>query len=114
MGLVTLVGVYAVAPRGAWMSAVAYCALVFGLGLTCVALSSGPAIAGWRAKLVHFTYRPAIVLGRSRTLFSVVFLFGLSFFYSCSGCRDFGFGCLLGSLLGHLAAPRAATRDGLV
>jgi uncharacterized protein len=82
MGLTTLIGVFTLAPRAAWTLAIAYCTLVFVLSVTCVALSSGAGIAGWRAKAVQFTYRPAIVLGRSRTLFSVIFLFGLWFFYS--------------------------------
>lgn len=82
MGLITLLSVYGVAPTGPWLAAVAYCGVVFVLGVTCVAVSSGPSVTGWRERVAKFSYRPAVVFGQSRVLFTIVFLSGLWFFYS--------------------------------
>lgn len=82
MGGITLLSVYGTAPLVPWILAEGYCVLVFALSVTCVALSSRPGMGGWHERVARVTYRPAVVLGRSRTLFTVVFLCGLWFFFS--------------------------------
>lgn len=82
MGLISLVPVYGQAPKGAWFIVAGYCFLVFLLSVSCVAASSGPQMGGWRETVSKLTYRPAVVLGRARVLFTLVFLSGLWFFYS--------------------------------
>ncbi|MEO8291674.1 MAG: DUF87 domain-containing protein [Actinomycetota bacterium] len=82
MGAVSLVTVYVSSPRAAWWLVFSYCALVFVLAMTCVVVSTGPDVSGWRALAARGTYGPAVFLGRARVLFSVVFLFGVFAFYS--------------------------------
>jgi hypothetical protein len=55
--------------------------------MTCVAVSSGPSLIGWRKKVADFTYRPAVVFGKSRLLYSVVFLYGIISFYGIRSNR---------------------------
>lgn len=82
MGLLTLMPVYATAPVWPWRVVAGYCGIVFLLSVTCVAVSAGQNVAGWRRRIAQFTYRPSVVFGRGRVLFTVVFLSGLWFFYS--------------------------------
>lgn len=82
MGLITLTSVFGVAPKPVWYVPFAYCALVFVVASACVAASSGSVLSDWRQKLAQYTYRPAVVFGRARVLFTVVFLSGLWFFSS--------------------------------
>ena len=82
MGLVTLMTVYDEAPRVPWLLVSGYCSVVFLLGTLCVAVSSGSGLLGWRGWVAGHTYRPAVILGSSRVLFSIVFIAGLWFFYS--------------------------------
>lgn len=82
MGLITLLSVRAQAPTLPWQIVAGYCTLVFLLSSTCVAVSSGSNQSGWKAAVASFTYRPSVVLGRARLLFTIVFLSGLWFFYS--------------------------------
>ena len=82
MGLITLTSVFGVAPKPAWYFPFSYCALVFVVAAGCVAASSSGAPSGWQRKLAQFTYRPAVVFGRARVLFTVVFISGLWFFSS--------------------------------
>jgi len=82
MGFITLLTVYGEAPRLPWLLVSAYCLLVFFLSIACVAVSSGADVAGWRSWVSRHTYRPSVVLGKSRVLFTVVFIAGLWFFYS--------------------------------
>lgn len=81
MGLITLLSVRGIAPETPWNIVASYCAVVLVLSLVCVAVSSGPSIEGWRDRIARLTYRPSVVFGRSRTLFSVVFLSAIWFFY---------------------------------
>ncbi len=83
-GIVALITVYEVAPRVAWWLVFAYCALVFALALTCTVVSTGPDVSGWRRRVADLTYQPAVYLGRSRLLHSIVFLFGVFAFYKTS------------------------------
>lgn len=82
MGLITLLTVYGIAPTTPWFIAASYCVFVFVLSASCVATSAHKSQKGWKARIAQFTYRPSVVFGRSRILFSVVFLSGLWFFYS--------------------------------
>jgi len=76
-GIVTLLGIYYLAPTAAWWVVFAYCTIVFVAAILCVAVSSSTDISGWQAKVARWTYRPAIVFGRAQLLFSLLFLFGL-------------------------------------
>lgn len=82
MGVITLITVYSEAPRVAWLVVATYCGVVFLVSSTCVAVSSSKEVGGWRKRVADITYRPAVVFGRSRVLFSIVFISGLWFFYS--------------------------------
>jgi len=82
MGFISLIGVYTIAPRTPWIIVVSYCGLIFILSISCVAVSSSPEIIGWKKRVAQFTYRPAVVLGKARVLYSIVFLSGLFFFYN--------------------------------
>ena len=82
MSLMTLLSVYGEAPTWPWRIVAGYCCIVFLLSVTCVAVSSGVGVAGWRELVARFTYRPSVIFGRSRIIFTVVFLFALWFFYS--------------------------------
>ena len=81
MGLITLLSVRGIAPEIPWNIVAGYCVTVLVLSVACVSVSSGPNIEGWREKVARLTYRPSVVFGRARTLFSIVFLSSLWFFY---------------------------------
>lgn len=87
MGVVSLVTVADVAPRGAWWAVFAYCAITFVLALVCSVVSTEPHLTGWRARVAQLTYKPAVVFGRARVLYSVVFLFGVFSFYGMQDPR---------------------------
>lgn len=82
MGFITLLTVYGVAPTGAWLLSAGYCFIVFLLSASCVATSTHKGQEGWKAAVANWTYRPSVVFGKSRVIFSIVFLSGLWFFYS--------------------------------
>ncbi|MCY3810231.1 MAG: DUF87 domain-containing protein [Gammaproteobacteria bacterium] len=81
MGLISLLSVHGTAPEIPWYVVTGYCVIVFVLSIVCVSVSSRDNIAGWRGTVAKLTYRPSVVFGSSRTLFSVVFLGALWFFY---------------------------------
>ncbi|WP_081617389.1 ATP-binding protein [Thioalkalivibrio sp. ALMg11] len=82
MAGITMFGVYHVSPTPAWWVVFSYCLFVFLISTICVATSGGRG-AGDTASVVNSRlYKPAIVLGRSRLIFSIVFLFGIYSFYS--------------------------------
>jgi hypothetical protein len=87
MGVVSLVTVADVAPKGAWWAVLSYCAITFTLALVCTVVSTGPSLSGWRARVAQLTYKPAVVFGRARVLYSVVFLFGVVSFYGIQDPR---------------------------
>lgn len=87
MGMISLVTVFGIAPRVPWLSVFAYCGLVFALSVTCIIASSAKDIVGWRRTVADWTYRPAVVFGRSRLLHSVVFLFAVFTFYGVQDAR---------------------------
>ncbi|NLD33017.1 MAG: DUF87 domain-containing protein, partial [Trichococcus flocculiformis] len=81
-GLITLFSVFGVAPRCPWIIAASYCVFVFIVSIVCVTVSTSKNMVGWKEKVANITYKLAVVLGRSRIIFSLVFLFGLWFFYT--------------------------------
>jgi len=82
MAGITMFGVFQVSPTLAWWVVFSYCLFVFLISTVCVATSGGR-VSGDIASVVNSRlYRPAIVLGRSRLIFSIVFLFGVYSFYS--------------------------------
>lgn len=82
MAGITMFGVYHISPALAWWVVFSYCLFVFVISTVCVATSGGR-ISGDIASVVNNRlYRPAIVLGRSRLIFSIVFLFGVYSYYS--------------------------------
>ena len=87
MGMLTLLPVYGLPSMGLWWLVFLYCGLVFVLAMTCVAVSSGPVLTGWRERLANLTYRPAVVFGKARVLFSVVFLYAVLSFYGIQSER---------------------------
>lgn len=82
VGLVTLLTVYNFAPLTLWWIFFAYVVLVLVLALVCVAVSSGSEIVGLARSIADLSYRPAVVLGQGRVLFSALFFFSLFSFYS--------------------------------
>ena len=94
MGLLTLLTVYGEAPKWPWRLVVGYCLLVFFFSTICVTVSSTSRETGWRAKLAQFTYRPSVILGSSRVLFTVVFLSGI--FCKKSQLSKYVKGCQMG------------------
>ena len=81
MGIVTLIPVYRTTPNLVWWSVLSYCVAVFFLAVVCVAVSSGPHISDRQQTVARLTYRPAVLLGSARILYSILFLFGLFAFY---------------------------------
>ncbi len=87
MGMVSLITVVPIAPQKAWWAVFGYCAAVFLLALVCSVASTEPTISGWRRRVAAATYRPAVVFGRARVLYTVVFLFALFAFYGVQDLR---------------------------
>ena len=87
MGMLTLLPVYGLPSQLIWWLVFLYCGLVCVLAMTCVAVSSGPTLTGWRMRLANLTNRPAVVFGRARVLFSVVFLYAVLSFYGIQSER---------------------------
>lgn len=82
MAGITLFSVYGNTPTAAWWTVFIYCLFVFVISTVCVA-TSGERINNELAEVVNSRlYRPAVVLGRARVIFSIVFLFGIYSFYS--------------------------------
>ena len=81
MGMLTLVPVYGLPNKSAWWFAFAYCAAVCTAAMICIAVSSDPFFTGWRRRVADTTNRLAVVFGRSRVLFSFLFLFAVISFY---------------------------------
>jgi hypothetical protein len=87
MGCITLIPVYGLPTPTAWFLVFGYCATVFAVATTCVAVSSGPTLSVWKKKINDMTYKPAVVLGRSRVLYSVVFLYAVFSFYGVQSTK---------------------------
>lgn len=82
MAGITMFGVYYTSPVEAWWVVFSYCSFVFLISTVCVATSGGRIEGNAIAVINSRLYRPAIVLGRARVIFSIVFLFGIYSFYS--------------------------------
>jgi hypothetical protein len=87
IGIVTLIPVYTAKPSRAWWLVFSYCFLVFSLSIICVAVSGGASMSLRQQGVARFTYRPAVLLGKSRVLYSILFLFGLLSFYELQATR---------------------------
>lgn len=74
MGGITLVSVYGMTDPVCWWIVTGYCAAVFVTATACTVASTSKDVRGWKRKLADITYRPAVVFGRARVLFSIVFL----------------------------------------
>lgn len=81
MAAVTLLTVYGEARSLAWWAMFTFCAAVFLVAAICSIVSTGAQVTGWKRRVAAATYRPAIVFGRARLLFSAVFLYGVFTFY---------------------------------
>ena len=77
MGVITLMGVYDVAPKVFWWAMFSYLIFVFFLSITTTAIYSFEVQNLKLIKLAEFCYQPAIVLGQARVLYSVVFLYAV-------------------------------------
>jgi hypothetical protein len=82
IGAVTLVTVYGSAPSLAWWVVFIYCISVCILASACVAVSSREVLIGWQNIIARITYKPAVMFGKARVLYSILFLFGVFSFYS--------------------------------
>lgn len=87
MGMVSMVTVFGIAPRAPWLLVFGYCAVVFAFALLCTMVSASAETTGWRRTIADWTYRPAVVFGRARLLYSVVFLFAVFTFYGVQAPR---------------------------
>lgn len=90
-GMITLVTVYQVAPATSWWVVFGYCTVVFLLSVACSLASSGPQISGWQKKVAELTFRPSVLFGQARVLYSIVFLYGLLSFYGLQDHRTIAF-----------------------
>ena len=82
MAGITMFGVYHTSPALAWWVVFSYCFIVFIISTICVA-TAGRQMTGSLGFIINSRlYKPAIVLGKARVIFSVVFLFGLYSFYT--------------------------------
>lgn len=81
MGMITLIPVFNLPNRWLWSGVFTYCACVFVFAMTCVAVSSGPSVSGLQRRIAEVAYRPAVLFGKARVLYSVVFLYAVFSFY---------------------------------
>jgi Helicase HerA, central domain len=81
IGMITLVPLYGQVEKVSWALVFTYCLIVGVLSTTCVAVSQGPEDTGWRKLLANLTYRPAVVFGAARRLYSILFLYAVLAFY---------------------------------
>lgn len=82
MAGITMIGVYHTSPATAWWVVFSYCLIVFIISTTCVA-TAGKQTTGSIGIIINSRlYKPAVVLGRARVIFSIVFLFGIYSFYT--------------------------------
>lgn len=112
MGMVSLVTVYGIAYRPTWWLMFGYCALVFLLATTCVSASTRHPVSKRQQRIAAATYGPAVLLGRARTLFSVLFLFALFSFYQLQSPHTVALVLFWGTfiLLWPLGVPQLLTR----
>ncbi|MBI3853171.1 MAG: ATP-binding protein [Verrucomicrobia bacterium] len=81
MAMLTLVPVYGLPSKLIWWLVFLYCGIVCVFAMTCVAVSSGPTLTGWRKRIADLTKQPSVIFGKSRVLYSVVFIYAVISFY---------------------------------
>ncbi|HKI54520.1 MAG TPA: DUF87 domain-containing protein [Anaerolineales bacterium] len=77
MGVLTLLGVYDIAPKLFWWVMFSYLTLVFFFAIMTTAIYSFEVQNPKFIKLAELCYQPAVVLGQARVLYSVVFLYAI-------------------------------------
>jgi len=77
MGILTLMGVYDIAPKIFWWVMFSYLMLVFFLSITTTSIYSFEVQNTKFIKLAELCYQPAVVLGQARVLYSIVFLYAI-------------------------------------
>lgn len=77
MGMLTLMGVYDVAPKVFWWVLFSYLIFVFFLSITTTSIYSFDVHNPKFIKLAELCYQPAVILGQARVLYSVVFLYAI-------------------------------------
>lgn len=87
MGMLTMLPVYELPVKWVWWLVFIYCGVVCILAMACVAVSSGPVLTGWHKRVSDLTYKPALVFGKARVLYSVVFLYAVLSFYGIQSER---------------------------
>lgn len=87
MGMLTMLPVYELPVKWVWWLVFIYCGLVCVMAMSCVAVSTGPILSGWHKRVSDLTYRPALVFGKARVLYSVVFLYAVLSFYGIQSER---------------------------
>jgi hypothetical protein len=81
LGVITLWPVYGLQDTWIWWMVFLYCVFVCLAAMICISVSSSPFPTGWRKRIADLTYQPAVVFGKSRLIFSIVFLYGVFSFY---------------------------------
>ncbi|MDT8448297.1 MAG: DUF87 domain-containing protein [bacterium] len=72
-----------------WYGILLYCVAVLITALICIITSTSPQIQGVQKIVANGSYRISKVFGKSRVLFSVVFLFGVANYYEFKDQRAF-------------------------
>ncbi|MBL7128005.1 MAG: ATP-binding protein [Ignavibacteria bacterium] len=91
IGIITLLTVYDISPIIAWNIVFYYCLLVFIFSTVCISVSSSKNIKGWKKNIADFTFKPSVIFGKSRVLFSILFLFGIFSFYEIQSTRTISY-----------------------
>ena len=81
MGCLTLLPVYGMPSKLLWWVVFLYCVMVFIFAMVCISVSLNRSVIGLRKRISEITYQPAVILGSSRILFSIVFLYAVFSFY---------------------------------
>jgi hypothetical protein len=81
MGLITLVPVYGLPSSKIWWAFFIYTGAVFVVSMICISASSGPYQTGILKRISEISYRPAIVFGKARVLYSALFIYSIISFY---------------------------------
>lgn len=80
--LISLFTVYEVAESLSWWIIFSFCAFIFLNASICTLLSSTQRRVGTLKIINNFTYKISTYLGKSKLIFSIVFLYGLISFYT--------------------------------
>jgi hypothetical protein len=80
--LISLFTVYEIAEKLSWWLVFSFCSFIFINASICTLLSSTKDRTGLVGVINDFTYKVSTYLGKSKIIFSIVFLYGLISFYS--------------------------------